>query len=35
MKTLIDFGMRVIPFLPFVILAIAVIVAIYHIKVYW
>lgn len=35
MKTLINAGRRFIPALPFVILAIAVIVAVYHIKVYW
>ncbi len=28
-------GRRLIPFLPFVILAVAILVAIYHIKIYW
>jgi hypothetical protein len=28
-------GRKLLPFLPFIILAIAILVAIYHIKVYW
>lgn len=28
-------GLRLIPFLPFIILIIAVLVAVYHVKVYW
>ncbi len=28
-------GIKLLPILPFVVLAVAVIVAIYHIKVYW
>ena len=28
-------GLKVIPYLPFIVLGLAVIVAVYHIKVYW
>jgi|GEM_PF-1152912 len=28
-------GLKLLPFLPFIILAIAILVAIYHIRVYW
>ncbi len=28
-------GIKAIPYLPFIVLGLAVIVAVYHIKVYW
>ena len=28
-------GLKLLPYLPFIILAIAILVAIYHIKIYW
>lgn len=28
-------GLKVLPFLPFLVLALALVVAVYHIKVYW
>jgi hypothetical protein len=28
-------GLHLLPYLPFIVLAIAVIVAVYHIQVYW
>lgn len=30
-----EIGLQLIPLLPFLILAAAIVVAIYHIKVYW
>lgn len=35
MRKLKEIGLQLIPFLPFLILAVAIVVAIYHIKVYW
>jgi hypothetical protein len=28
-------GRKLLPFLPFIILALAILVAIYHIRIYW
>lgn len=28
-------GLKILPLLPFVVLALAMVVAVYHIKVYW
>lgn len=35
MRKLKKIGLQLIPFLPFLILAAAIVVAIYHIKAYW
>ena len=28
-------GLHLLPYLPFIVLAVAVVVAVYHIRVYW
>ena len=35
MSSLKEKTLKLLPFLPFIILAVAVLVAAYHIKVYW
>ena len=35
MGKITEWGLRLIPFLPFLILALAVLVAAYHIRFYW